>query len=120
MIPCPNSVLIYDRYMGGVDLLDSMLGFYRMKIRSMKYYLRIFFHFIYMVMVNSWLLARRAGRFDMPLLDTKLAIAYALCKIGQLARLNKVGRPSNANLQQMFENRTNKRNPPRRHSKRWF
>ncbi|XP_072392519.1 uncharacterized protein [Diabrotica undecimpunctata] len=32
MIPCPNSVLIYNNYMGGVDLLDSMLGFYPMKL----------------------------------------------------------------------------------------
>nr|CAH7744543.1 unnamed protein product [Callosobruchus chinensis] len=108
MIPCPDSVLIYNRYMGGVDLLDSMLGFYRIKIRSKKYYLRIFFHFIDMVVVNSWLLARRAEKFDMPLLDTKLAIADSLCKAGQLAKLNKVGRPSNANLQQLYENKRKK------------
>nr|CAI5860067.1 unnamed protein product [Callosobruchus analis] len=44
----------------------------------------------------------------MPLLDTKLAIADAHCKTGQLARLNKVGRPSNANLHQMYENKRKK------------
>nr|CAI5867047.1 unnamed protein product [Callosobruchus analis] len=44
----------------------------------------------------------------MPLLDTKLPIPDALCKTGQLARLNKVGRPSNANLQQMYENKRKK------------
>lgn len=35
-IPCPKSISIYNKYMGGVDLLDSMLGFYRIKIRSKK------------------------------------------------------------------------------------
>nr|CAH7744540.1 unnamed protein product [Callosobruchus chinensis] len=119
MIPCPDSVLIYNRYMGGVDLLDSMLGFYRIKIRSKKYYLRIFFHFIDMVVVNSWLLARRAEKFDMPLLDTKLAIADSLCKAGQLAKLNKVGRPSNANLQQLYENKR-KRDQQKKSPKKMF
>nr|CAH7744541.1 unnamed protein product [Callosobruchus chinensis] len=119
MIPCPDSVLIYNRYMGGVDLLDSMLGFYRIKIRSKKYYLRIFFHFIDMVVVNSWLLARRAEKFDMPLLDTKLAIADSLCKAGQLAKLNKVGRPSNANLQQLYENKR-KKGPTKEIPKKMF
>nr|CAH7768690.1 unnamed protein product [Callosobruchus chinensis] len=33
-----------------------------------------------MAVVNCRLLARRAGKFDMPLLDPKVAIADALCK----------------------------------------
>lgn len=64
MISCPNSILIYNNYMGGVNLLDSMLGFYRIKIRSKKYYLQIFFHFIDMIAVNCWLLASRIKEFD--------------------------------------------------------
>ncbi|KAG5882208.1 hypothetical protein JTB14_024720 [Gonioctena quinquepunctata] len=46
IVPCPKRVLIYNSYMGGIDLLDSMLGLYRIKIKSKKYYLRMFFHFI--------------------------------------------------------------------------
>nr|CAI5860068.1 unnamed protein product [Callosobruchus analis] len=61
MIPCPNSVLMYNRYTGGVDPLNSMLGFYRIKIRSKKYYLRMFFHFI--DMVGMVVAPRRAGNF---------------------------------------------------------
>jgi hypothetical protein len=29
MIPFPKAVTTYNNYMGGVDLLDSMLGYYR-------------------------------------------------------------------------------------------
>nr|CAH7765504.1 unnamed protein product [Callosobruchus chinensis] len=42
-----------------------------------------------MAVVNCRLLDRRAGKFDMPLLDTKVAIADALCKARQSAELNK-------------------------------
>ena len=103
MIPCPRSVFVYNNYMGGVDLLDSMLGFYCIRIRSKKFYLRIFFHFIDVVVVNSWLLARRAQKFDMPLLDTKLAITDALCRAGKPMKQHNVGRPSTSKVQQLHD-----------------
>lgn len=34
LIKCPSVVLTYNVHTGGVDLLDSILGYYRMKIRS--------------------------------------------------------------------------------------
>nr|CAH7721049.1 unnamed protein product [Callosobruchus chinensis] len=61
-----------------------------------------------MAVVNCRLLARRAEKFDMPLLDTKVAIADALCKARQSAQLNKVGRHSSASAQQMYENKRKK------------
>lgn len=84
-IPCPKAISIYNKYMGGVDLLDSMLGFYRIKIRSKKWYHRIFFHMVDLVCVNSWLLwRRRMEQIEdvtyMPLLDFKLFIADILMR----------------------------------------
>lgn len=84
MISCPRSVMIYNNYMGGVDLLDSMLGYYRIQIRSKKWYLRIFFHLIDLACVNSWLLWRRNNSYYMPLVDFKVAVADALCKAGKV------------------------------------
>jgi hypothetical protein len=46
--------------MGGVDTLDSLLGLYRIRVRSKKYYHRIFYHVVDLAVVNSWLLYRRA------------------------------------------------------------
>lgn len=40
----PNIVGVYNKSMGGVDLLDSLIALYRIKIRSKKWYHRIFFH----------------------------------------------------------------------------
>lgn len=82
-VPCPKSIEIYNKYMGGVDLLDSMLGYYRIKIRSKKWYHRLFFHFVDMTCVNSWLLWRRRMKQSnddtyIPLLDFKLSLAHIL------------------------------------------
>lgn len=40
-IPCPNIVKVYNKHMGGVDLMDSLIGLYRCRIRSKKWYHRL-------------------------------------------------------------------------------
>lgn len=43
----------------GVDLLDSLIALYWNKIRSKKWYHRLVFHFLDMIIVTTWLLYRR-------------------------------------------------------------
>ena len=40
-IQCPSVVRTYNLFMGGVDLMNSLIGLYRNKIRSKKYYHRL-------------------------------------------------------------------------------
>jgi hypothetical protein len=102
MIPCPNTVTTYNNYMGGVDLLDSMLGYYRIQIRSKKWYHKIMFHMFDLVCVNAWILWRKHNDdVHMPLADFTIAIADALCKAGKTVTLKR-GRPSNG-LQQKID-----------------
>jgi hypothetical protein len=56
---CPNIVQVYNKHMGGMDLLDSLLGLYRIHIRSKKWYHRLFFHMLDVIISNAWLLYRR-------------------------------------------------------------
>jgi len=51
--------MIYNKFMEGVDLMDSLKALYRINIRSKKRYHRIFFHFLDVAVVNSWLLYRK-------------------------------------------------------------
>ncbi|CAG9566084.1 unnamed protein product [Danaus chrysippus] len=81
--------------MGGVDLLDSMLGYYRIHLRSRQWYKRIFFHMVDMTLVNAWLLWRRINADSyMPLYDFKLAVSEHLHKAGKAVMTKKRGRPS--------------------------
>ncbi|KAK9977037.1 hypothetical protein ABG768_018858 [Culter alburnus] len=99
-VQCPSIITLYNKFMGGVDALDALIAYYRIRIRSKKYYHRFFFHFVDMVVVNSWLLYRRdCGNMNVPrkkqkdLLAFKLSIAQALCMQGKDLSAKKRGRP---------------------------
>ncbi len=99
-VPCPAVVKEYNRNMGGVDLLDSLIALYRTKIRSKKWYHRLVFHFVDMMIVTAWLLYRRdcndngLKKVDQMKLHTfKSYIAESLCKSGKNLE-RKRGRPS--------------------------
>ncbi|XP_040073998.1 piggyBac transposable element-derived protein 2-like [Ixodes scapularis] len=42
-VECPSAVVTYNKYMGGVDLLDALIAYYRIQLRSKKVYLKLFF-----------------------------------------------------------------------------
>jgi len=101
-VVCPKVVQIYNKHMGGVDLLDSLIGLYRTKIRSKKWYHRIFHHLLDLTVVNAWLLYKRCfiARFTagkvIRLQEFKWLIAEGLCQKGRpdvACRSKKRGRP---------------------------
>ena len=80
--------------MGGVDLLDSLLGYYRNKIRSTKWHHRIFFQLIDISIVNAWILWRKRNP-SISLVRFKVADLFLMY---QVSRKRKAGRPSNAHI----------------------
>ena len=55
-IPCPRVVKEYNAHMGGVDLIDSYLGRYRIRMKSRKWTTRLFYHLLNMTVINAWVL----------------------------------------------------------------
>ena len=88
-IDVPLSALVkqYNAHMGGVDLLNMLIALYRIHLRSKKWYLKIVFNFLDVVVVHCWLQYRKDCRtigFDnkeiIPLLDFKMQVANSLMK----------------------------------------
>lgn len=118
-IPCPQIVQTYNKFMGGVDLMDSLIGLYRIKVRSKKSYHKLLYHFLDVSVVNAWLLYRRdCDSLDVPLNERhdlqhfKLSVAKSLAMGNKsLCNTPKVGRPSQTTKQlhsnkKMHGNRT--------------
>ena len=61
-VPCPATVKLYNAGMGGLDLMDSIVAYYRMFFRSKKWYHRLIFHFVDLCVSNAWLLYKRDFR----------------------------------------------------------
>lgn len=48
--------------MGGVDNLDANVGRYKIRLKSKKWYLRIFYHLFDLCVINAWLLYQRVAK----------------------------------------------------------
>ena len=94
-VPMPAIVQVYNKFMGGIDLLDMMTSMYKYSLKSRRWYLYVFWHTVTIALVNGWLLHRR--HHDQPDQDkSKLAlrrfqatVAGCLISVGKKAR----GRP---------------------------
>lgn len=57
----PHVVRCYNKYMGGVDLMDKNVNCYRVGIRGRKWYFPIFTWMIDAAVQNAWLIHRKCG-----------------------------------------------------------
>ena len=93
MVQKPFSVALYNQHMGGVDLVDQCLAMYPHRRRHKRWYIRVFFHFLDVTIVNAWRLYLMSGLEKMRLLHFKACVARALINSGTLQQ-SKRGRPS--------------------------
>lgn len=101
-IPCPKIISEYNAHMGGVDHMDSFLGRYRIRIKSRKWYIRIFYHLLDLAVINAWIIykknAKNVPKKDILNLGTfRNELAFVLCNMG--AAKGKKGRPSSSLLE---------------------
>ena len=61
-VPCPESIISYNKFMGGVDRGDQLRGYYRCRSRSRKFYKYIFFFLLDVAITNAYILMKSSGR----------------------------------------------------------
>ncbi|CAG4938141.1 unnamed protein product [Parnassius apollo] len=84
----PYVVGEYNRHMGGVDLIDSIMGIYKIRLRSKRWQVRLFYHYLYFTMANAWLLYKRVSKYKklsassiLSSADFRQEVAVTLCKM---------------------------------------
>ncbi|XP_046982234.1 piggyBac transposable element-derived protein 3-like [Schistocerca americana] len=104
-VPQPVAVKLYNENMGGVDLCDRFLSYYRCYIHTSKWPVRMFNHFIHLMIVNCWVMYHRwCSENEIPkqrrlsLMDYKMHVGKAMINyeyVEPVAR--RRGRPSVVN-----------------------
>lgn len=81
--------------MGGVDLMDSLVGLYRHTLRHKRWYFRIFHHILNVAVINSWILWKMDPENEsLDLLEFKSSVSTSLIYQGSSDSSKKRGRPS--------------------------
>ncbi|XP_049958985.1 piggyBac transposable element-derived protein 1-like [Schistocerca serialis cubense] len=117
-VSCLKIVQIYNKHMGEVDLLKSLIGRYRIIIWSKKWHFRIFYHLVDLATVNSWILYCRVNSIRNPVSEAKelqlanfrIELAETLLKI-VFSSTPKRGRPSFVEKPQAKKKKTTSRHP---------
>ena len=111
----PKIVEEYNKFMGGIDLLNMCTNLYKYNIKSRRWYMYIFFHSLTLALVNSWFLYRRYhqeqgtdGGEVLPLRKFQAACAYALTLAGK-GKKRTCGRPSLEEQEILEANRSQKK-----------
>ncbi|KAE9523298.1 hypothetical protein AGLY_016246 [Aphis glycines] len=96
-VDCPHIIKVYNTHMGGVDLLDGLLGRHKIKMRSRRWYMRLFYHLLDVTIVKNLghkrIQNQKSDNNVLPLMEFREQLALTLCKLGQ-NNTPKRGRPS--------------------------
>lgn len=94
-IDCPNLIKEYHPHMSGVDCLDSLIGRYKIQIRTKKWYIRIFYQLVDLTLVSIYRkeTVSRNEKY-LSLSEYRIEIRHCLCREGS-QNILKRGRPSN-------------------------
>jgi len=53
-VPAPKTIANYNKYMGGVDILDQSMEYYRTFMKTRKWTLKVILHFFDLAICNAW------------------------------------------------------------------
>lgn len=91
----PLPVVQYNCYMSGVDRKDQMLSYYPCERKTVRWYKKLFFHFLQIILLNSYLLySKYSTATKMSFLDFRFSIIKHLLKSTQQPRKTQLVKPT--------------------------
>ena len=95
-VPCPQSIILYNTYMGGVDKGDQLWGYNHCRTKSKKFYKHIFYFLLDVAITNAFILMKHhtAKGSKMTIKDFRLELASQL--IGEYCSRRRRGRASSS------------------------
>ncbi|GFR85287.1 PiggyBac transposable element-derived protein 4 [Elysia marginata] len=96
-VPCPDAIVEYNKFMGGIDLLDSLSALYKYHVRTKRWYLKVFYHTVTMALVTSWLWYRRHCVL-LNVKHVKLSVFRGRVTIALIETKRPMGRPYSSPL----------------------
>ncbi|XP_035262865.1 nascent polypeptide-associated complex subunit alpha, muscle-specific form-like [Anguilla anguilla] len=88
-VPVPDPVVQYNKYMGGVDLSDALIKYYNVNQKTMRWYKKLFLHFVDIAVVNSYIIHKELVLIKGQRPMTQKRFRETLCM--QLAKVGKHG-----------------------------
>lgn len=92
MVPRPAIVDTYNRFTGGVDLLDMLSALYKFNCRSRRWYIYIWWHTVTVAVINAWIRYRRdleklqPKQKALPLRRFQASVGTALTSAGKVKK----------------------------------
>lgn len=94
-ISCPNAIVDYNKFMGGVDIGDQYCKYYQVRMKLRKAYKYIFWFLVEISILNAFILHRYSPSTSttksVHYLDFRLQLAKEL--IGEYNSRKRLGRP---------------------------
>ena len=88
-ISIPKSIADYNRFLRGVDIFDQKSSYYSIQLRSKRWYIKIFYHFLDIAIINSHILYqetyRKAGKKSLDQLEFRMEVIRELMQDLRLA-----------------------------------
>ena len=92
-VSCPEAIVLYNKYMGGVDKGDQLRGYYNVRLKSRKMYKYIFWFLLDVVITNSFILHQFAPAPRKALTQKQFRVQLARELIGDYNGRKQPGRP---------------------------